>query len=264
VLEAISGLVTLGLLGLSVAIGLRLLRLAPWRSAGPEVWLGLYFLVYSALATGLSVGTYVGWSSADVALPEAVVRWLNGGFFATSAVGIWCLLVFTQRTFRPGSQAALSGIGVTAGIMFSMTLWTGLTTGFRVELLPTAPYWIHWMARLSAWIWIAAESFAYRSKQRRRLALGLADPVVTNRFLLWSVWGALMTAMAFADPLARVWYFHLNGSTTSWNPELGRPIIQVVVPITCGFNIGAVALLVLTFFPTAGYRRWLARRHARA
>ena len=263
-LEAISGLVMLGLLALSVVIGLRLVRRTPWRSTNPEGWLGLYFLIYSGLATGLSVATYVGWSSADVTLPEALVRWLNAAFFASASAGLLCLLLFTQRTFRPDSRVAQTGIGVTGGIMLSMTLWTGLATGFRIELLPGPPYWIHWVARLSAWIWIAAESFAYWSKQRRRLALGLADPVVTNRFLLWGVWGVLTTAMAFADPLARLWYFHLSGSTTSWNPEVGRPIIQVVVPISCGFNIAAVALLVLTFFPTAGYKRWLASRHALA
>ena len=42
----------------------------------------------SALATGLSVGTYVGWSSASITLPDVAVRWLNGGFFATSTVGL--------------------------------------------------------------------------------------------------------------------------------------------------------------------------------
>jgi hypothetical protein len=262
VLEAISGLVELGLLGLSIVIGVRLLRLAPAGSRGPELWLGLYFVIYSGLATGLSVGTYVGWSSASITLPDAAVRWLNAGFFATSTLGLSCLLLFTQRTFRPESRAAATGIGVTAGIMVSMTIWIGLSDGFAIRLLPGPAYWIHWTARLSAWIWVAGESFAYWSKQQRRLAVGLAEPVVTNRFLLWGVWGALTTVMAFADPLARVWYFRLSGSTSQWVVEVGRPIIQVVVSITCGLNIGAVALLFLTFFPSAGYKRWLATRGA--
>lgn len=261
-LEAISGLVTLALLGLSAVIGVRLLRLSARRSGSPERWLGLYFLLYSALATGLSVGTYVGWSSANVTLPDLVVRLLNGGFFTASTLGLGCLLLFTQRTFRAASSGAQTGLGITIGIMVSMTLWTGVSTGFEIELLPGPPYWIHWAARLSGWIWVAGESFAYWSKQRRRLALGLADPIVSNRFLLWAVWGVLMALMAFADPLARLWYFHLAGSTTKWLVEVGRPIIQVVVPVSCGFNIGAVALLVLTFFPTAGYKRWLTRDYA--
>ena len=261
-LEAISGLVELGLLGMSTVIGMRLVRLAPGGSRGPEMWLGLYFLIYSALATALSVGTYVGWSSASITLPDLAVRCLNGGFFATSTVGLTCLLLFTQRTFRPESEAAATGIGVTAGIMAATAIWVGLSDRFAIRMLPGAPYWIHWLARLSAWIWVSAESFAYGSKQRRRLALGLADAVVTNRFLLWGVWGVLMTVMAFADPLARLWYFRLSGSTTQWVVEVGRPIIQVVVPVTCGLNIGAVALLFLTFFPTPRYRRWLAARGA--
>jgi len=261
VLEAISGLVELGLLGLSFAIGVRLLRMAPAGARGPERWLGLYFVVYSGIATALSVGTYVGWSSASITLPDAAVRSMNAGFFATSTFGLTCLLLFTQRTFRPASRGAATGIGVTIGIMVSMGIWLGVDDGFAIRLLPGPAYWIHWTARLSAWIWVAGESFAYWAKQRRRLALGLADPVVTNRFLLWGVWGALTTVMAFADPLARVWYFRLSGSTSQWVVEVGRPIIQVVVSLTCGLNIGAVALLFLTFFPTAGYKRWLTARH---
>ena len=260
VLEAASGLVELVLLGISVVIGVRLVRLAPAGERGPELWLGLYFIIYSALATGLSVGTYVGWSSARITLPDAAVRWMNGGFFAASTFGLSCLLLFTQRTFRPESRAAATGIGVTVGIMVSMTIWTGFSEGFAIRLLPGPAYWIHWIARLSAWIWVGAESLGYWSKQRRRLALGLADPVVTNRFLLWAVWAALTTALAFADPLARLWYFRLSGSTTQWVVEVGRPIIQVVVPLTCGLNAGAVALLFLTFFPTRSYKRWLAAR----
>jgi hypothetical protein len=259
-LEAISGLVTLGLLVLSVVIGARLMRLAPWSSGRPEVWLGLYFLIYSALATSLSVTTYVGWSSADIALPDDVVRVINGAFYVTSTLGLACLLVFTQRTFRPDSSHAQLLVWGTVAMLSLAGLGVGVTEGYQVRVLNGPFYWISWATRLVAWIWVAAESFSYWSKLKLRLHLGLADPVVTNRFLLWGVWGTVMTLMAFSDPLARIWYYHVSGTTTAWVPEVGRPIIQVVVPLSCGFNIACVGVLILTFFPTPGYRRWVERR----
>jgi hypothetical protein len=259
-LEALSGIVTLALLVLSVVIGLRLLRMARWNSGRPEAWLGLYFLIYSALATSLSVGTYLGWSSAQIALSDGLVRSINAAFFFTSTVGLACLLIFTQRTFRPDSQGARVAVWGTTGVLAGSAIALGLTEGFEIRVLNGPPYWICFAARIACWVWVAAESFAYWAKLRRRLELGLADPVVANRFLLWGVWGSLMTLMAFSDPLARLWYVHLSGTTTAWVPMIGRPIIQVVVPLSCFLNISFVAILILTFFPTPGYRRWVQAR----
>jgi len=263
-LETLSAVVTLALVALSVVIGLRLLRMAPWGSGRPELGLGLYFLISSGLGTALSVATYVGWSSAEIALSDDAARAINGSFFVVNTVGMICLLVFTQRTFRADSAGARAGVWALTAVMLLSLAWLAASEGFAVRVLNGAPYWIHWTARLAAMVWVAAESFHYWSLQRRRLVLGLADPVVSNRFLLWGVWSTVMTLMAFCDPLARLWYFHIAGTATNWVPEIGRPIIQFVVPVSCTLNLAAVALLVLTFFPVASYRRWVSARAPKA
>jgi hypothetical protein len=260
VLEAISGLVTIGMLGLSAVVGLRLVRLAQRDGGGPVLHLGLYFLVYSALATGLSLATYLGWSSASLALPDRVARILNGAFFVTATVGMCFLLLFTQRTFRPESQAARTMVWGIGGLMALATALLAATEGFEVRVVNGPAYWVHFAARVACWSWVAGESLAYWSKQRRRLALGLADPVVTNRFLLWGVWGLVIALLAFSDPVARLWYYQLAGTATQWIPEVGRPIIDATVPIACGLNGAALVLMILTFFPTPAYRRWLLAR----
>ena len=64
-LEAISGLTILGLMGLSAAVGIRLLRLGRRDGGGPELWLGLYFVIYGCLATTASITD---------AVPSAMMR----------------------------------------------------------------------------------------------------------------------------------------------------------------------------------------------
>jgi hypothetical protein len=262
-LQVLGGLVTLGLLGLSLVIGVRLLRLSA-RTRGPELWLGLYFVLYGFVATSLSVATYLGWSSPQPVFTDAVTRALNGSFFAFSTAGMTCLMVFTWRTFRPGARGARAAALATGVLLASAAASLGVGEGFEVRVLNGPAYWVHFTARLAPWIWVAAESLAYRAKLRRRLALGLAEPVVANRFLLWGVWGATMAGMAFVDPLARLWYWWLTGTTERWIVEAGRPIIELMIPISCALGMAVAAVMVLTFFPTPAYRRWVEARAARA
>jgi hypothetical protein len=262
-LQVLGAGVTLGLIGLSLGIGVRLLRLAA-RTRGPELWLGLYFVAYGGVATSLSVATYVGWSAPEVALADRAVRALNGGFFTLSTLGMSCLLVFTWRTFRPASRAARAAAAATAALLAAAAVVLGAAEGFEVCVLNGPAYWIHFSARLVPFVWVAVESLLYCRRLRRRLVLGLADPLVANRFLLWGLWGTAMTAMAFADPLARLWYWWLTGTTERWIADVGRPIIEVVVPLSCGIGIAVAALMALVFFPTAGYRRWIEARAVRA
>jgi hypothetical protein len=92
-LQAISALVTVGLVVLSAVVGVRLLRIGRGDDGGAVRALGCYFLLHGALATALSVATYVGWSSAELAFPDAVVRGINAGFFVFSTAGLTCLLL---------------------------------------------------------------------------------------------------------------------------------------------------------------------------
>jgi hypothetical protein len=262
-LQALSGVVTIGLLVLSAVVGVRLVRRGRADGDRAVAALGLYLLLHGALATGLSVATYVGWSSPDLALPDAATRVLNGGFFGASTLGLACLLHFTQRTFRPSAPAARSLAAGLTLLMAVSTVVTGATEGFAVPILPGPAYWAHFAARVACWSWVAFESFAYWSRLRKRRALGLAvDPIVANRFLLWGLWGLLIALLAFSDPVARFWYFAVADTTTAWVPELGRPIIDATIPVACGLNAAALVLMVLTFFPIPAYRRWIEARHA--
>ena len=94
----------------------------------------------------------------------------------------------------------------------------------------------------------------------RRLRIGLADPVVSNRFLLIGVWSSIAFLLALTDPAARLLYFLRSGTTDVWDPAIGLPIILIVLPTTSLFATLGALVLFLAFFPLAGYRRWLSQR----
>lgn len=96
--------------------------------------------------------------------------------------------IFVQRVFRPTASWARALPWLTAGAVGGMAT----AQFFEPGLLAFArenrgPWRFHAVAALLPLAWSAGESFAYHGRMRRRLALGLADPVVTDRFLLWSL-----------------------------------------------------------------------------
>jgi hypothetical protein len=258
-LEAVGGLVTALNLVLSVVIGVRLLRLGA-RSRGPERWLGGYFFAAAVLGTVVSGVLYMGWADPSLALPEAWRAPLQALHVASNSAGLFCIWLFTWRTFRPDAgwaRVLVAGAGATLVLSFAAI---GLVDRFAVHILPGPTYWISFGVRVAGVVWMSVESFRYASMLRRRLRLGLADPLVANRFVLWGAWAAAVTLLNLSDPLARVWYCATAGTTTQWIPALAREIIVAVLALTSALGLVAAACLFLTFFPTASYRRWIVSR----
>jgi hypothetical protein len=74
----------------------------------------------------------------------------------------------------------------------------------------------------------------------RRMALGLADPVVTNRFLLWGLFGLMATGINVASAAGVV-----LGADPTHSP-------LVLVPMGL-LGAGAALAKYLAFFPPAWY-----------
>ena len=140
----------------------------------------------------------------------------------------------------------------------------GWIEGFQVQIVNAWPYWINVAVRESALVWLTVESFLYWSQLRRRAKVGLADPLLVNRFLLWGVWAGTMSAMQLSDPVSRVWYWAIAGTTDTWIMDVGRPIIVSMILVASLLGAITASTLFLTFFPTRGYRRWIASLGATA
>jgi hypothetical protein len=92
-------------------------------------------------------------------------------------------------------------------------------------------------SRSAALLWLFFESASYARSMRRRLRLGLADPIVANRFVLWAIWtGALALIPLFV---------------------LG---LRAALAVLGAGGATAVAAGWLAFFPPASYQRWIGAR----
>ena len=81
---------------------------------------------------------------------------------------------------------------------------------------------------------------------KRRLRLGLAEPLVTNRFLLWTMSGCVSIVMLFTA----VPPMFLDPAT---DPSLLT--LDLIVFSIAG--VGVSTLYFLTFLPPERYRRWI-------
>jgi hypothetical protein len=257
----LTGLVTALNLLLSLIVGLRLLARARHGWPVPELSLAIYFLASAFLATPPQVVVYGGMGDPRLAVAEPLARGLLAFAVLCMAIGAAAAYVFTWKTFRP--ERTFAKVIVVAGC-------TCLAVGYAVEAIfeGFAPvmfagpgHWIGWAGRTAAMLGITFESLRYWWMQRRRLRLGLADPVVTNRFLLWGVWGACATLNFVADLATRAGYWLVFG-TIEPVPEYLAVTVVPSIAVAMGLGIVSAVTLFLTFFPLPAYLRWVEARAA--
>lgn len=164
------------------------------------------------------------------------------------SASVSCLLLFTRVAFRPGSR---SGGALVAGLVLAMLAgFVGSGTlgdwgGFRND----NPWiWLEEGAHLAAYLWASAEAAAYYAKLRRRRQLGLADPLVVNRILLWAVYGGAFAVYQL------VWM-----AVVAWSEDL-----TALDPLLVALSVGGQVALWLAFAPPLPYRRWLASASTQA
>jgi hypothetical protein len=229
----------------SAVVGLRLLWLARRTRKLPELTFGLCFLLLGAFGLPLTLA-----ARGDLAPgPEAAGLLLAGGFLAQNAACL-ALAVNTWRTFRPEGRAGLLAV-VAVGTAFTVSLaGQALTVGFRGAADGGDFYVLGFLARMGTFVWASAEAVRYWALLRRRLVLGLADPVIVNRLALWSA-GALAVVVGFAAfGLARL-------------AEVNPATSPAVLATSSLAGLVAGVALWLAFAPPAAYlRRVTARARA--
>ena len=93
-------------------------------------------------------------------------------------------------------------------------------------------------------VWTALESLHHYGMARRRQALGLADPVVASRFLLWGFYGLAATGILAA-----------NATGVLLGHNISTSLVVLVPSGVLGF--AASIAIYLVFLPPAWYRGWL-------
>lgn len=237
ILQALAGILYL----LTVTIvGWRLLMLARRTRQLPELLLGGALLIGGTLA-----GPLEGASAAVRAElgPAVAGKMLLAGKIAGLGALI-CHLTFIRHVFRP--QQRWAGALVVLLCAFPVAALFGYAAhgAFGVEAIPTTWFWLDLSARLVGTVWLTIEGAIYYGMMKRRLRLGLAEPIVTNRFLLWTLAGALSAVIL----LTSVPPNFLDPAT-----QANLLALDLVVFSLAGIGISAFYFLV--FLPPARYRR---------
>jgi len=225
------------------SVGLRLLALARRTRQLTDFIVGASLLLLAPVAYPLILAANLG----DFSL--AASRALSIAAAIAMASGWMGVFAFTQRVFRPGAEwaKALAGAGAAA---LAYVLVAGIAFDLRAADLATlrsAENPVRWLPvpAIGVYAWTAIEGFVCWERARRRLALGLADPLVVNRFLLWGVVG--VCSLISVGP---GFVIQFAGGDATGNATVR--LVTACAGLTC-----AIALR-LAFLPPAAYRRWLA------
>ena len=232
--------------GLLLLLAARLLRSSRRSGGRPEWWLGLAFG-----AVGATVWL-IPFAAREGMAPEAAKTAALAAQLGISA-SIAGLARFTWLVFRPTSGAA----GLLAGALIAANLAGGAALVATRTAVPVGALGLAVLScRAAVMFWLFAESAHYARAMQLRLRLGLAEPLVANRFVLWSIWtGALAFVPAFVLAL------RISGLIDE--PVPGQPLPVALRAVFAALGAGlAVALAAcwLAFYPTAWYRSWIERR----
>jgi len=233
------GVVTYSAVGL--VVGLRLLRLARRTGEWPERLIGGGFLAGSMFG-------YPTLVAADrlraVAPDPALILFFAGSTgLVTAAV---CLLAFWQRVYHPDRLAARRTVLVGSVLLFVSLFGLVLTHSAGAKAAANAWYLPGLVVQGAAYALNGWSSVRYWRMLRRRLSLGLVDPIVVNRILLWS-------AAAWAITLQYLY-------STSVVVMTGESSVSGFgVALVSSLGMIAAGTMLLAFFPPRSYLLWLER-----
>jgi hypothetical protein len=228
--------------GVGATVGVKLLWLARRTRALPERLVGLSLFLLSGVAWPLLLTV-----SLATSLPSAALRaaWCVASL--AMCAGWSGVFLFTWQVFRPGPgwarQLALLGIVVECGAGLAGVI-RALTLDELAALRTPSPSGLVLLLGAEAvYAWATVESIRYRALLVRRIPLGLADPVVANRFGLW----AWTCAFGFGSLLPAVLAQLGGGDPNSATSRLVVGVLGLLSSVT----------LYFAFLPPAAYERFL-------
>jgi hypothetical protein len=234
----------LGVLGVvafalaSTVVGGRLLWVARRTREAPELAMGLAFVVSGAIGFPLLIAAQAVQQASGPNATTHLLMALGAGFTFSGYVGLG---VGCWRIYRPGARWPLAAIAAGAATVVAASATVALAAELATR---ERAFWPGVCVGALTFAWNATESFLLHGQLRRRLALGLADPEVVNRVLMWGLGSAAACAMTLHALALRIAAGPLIGD--------GQRIVSSLLGM-----IAAVAI-ALAFFPPAAYRRRFA------
>jgi hypothetical protein len=242
---------------LAVAFGVGGLLYTRGRRAGEWTqWLlGLHLIL--AMGVGYLL-TCVGTVSVEygVAMPKPVLFAILAVGYCASSAGLTTTLHFTRRVFRPGRGLPFAyALGSGAAIWLG---WLGYVVSGDVAFgrFEGRWFWLMTSGMLACNVWVAFEPLRYYAQLRRRVRLGMSEPIVADRILLWGIGSVARAILVLAGPLASR---QLHGLGEAERLLYGAAVL-VLTSLLGGVTAGTYWL---AFQPPHAYLRWVERRAAR-
>ncbi|MCH7644791.1 MAG: hypothetical protein IH974_08135 [Myxococcales bacterium] len=234
-----AGTLIVFLAGISyIGVGIYLLQTTSRENGGPSFWLGLAFL-----CNGFSFGF------AEISFVANVDQFLEPLTFIARICSAACsisIALFAWRVFRShtrwgglavGSAAAVIAAGLTISALEGD--WEGYSP------LSYKGFWLEWVGCTVPFVWLSIESFVEYLVSRRRVPLGLIDPVVRNRYFLIGFYAAL-ASFTYVLYIPMYIVYELHGVWSGWL-DVSLGLVEVI----------SVIALWLSFTAPPFYRRWV-------
>jgi hypothetical protein len=227
----------------ALVVGVRLVLLWTRTRQLPELLIGLGVLGIGPVGFGCFV--------AAQELPHDGVGYaaLVGVGSAAVVVGVVSKLVFNWRVYHPESAAVRAAVLLGASVML-IVLGLDLADGFRHFRELNGRFALRTPVQIGALLWGSAEALRYFGRMRRRARLGLGEPVVANRFLLWGIGAGAAGLGSLVGVIAQI----ISGQMTTQIP-------WVLASSSAHGFVAAVAMW-LAFVPPAAYTRWVQAHSA--
>jgi hypothetical protein len=235
----LASILSLLYVGTTSLVALRMLLLAAATRRLPELLLGAGGLLICGVGFPISVAAGFGGPVAGLNAP----LWV-GSELATQA-GVALLYLFTQQVFRPGvawARALVAGVALylPAALAGAASALSTAAPGESSVAVTRGWLLLCFAGYAGCFVWSAAESLREHAMARRRQAIGLADPIVVNRFYLWSGYGLAATGIMLANTAGVLLGVDISSS------------LVVLVPSGV-LGLAASVAMYLVFVPPAWY-----------
>jgi hypothetical protein len=245
-------LAQLASIGSAFWLGGRLLRKALRTGNEPERLLGLHLVL--AIGVGslfLGFATLTAYSNQP--LPGMLFDAITVAGNTSTILGLMAALWFNYHVFherRPGGRVV--------ALLSSALMWLGFVMyaaggGIKSEGLYGPESWAYVGAMVLGDLWVITDALRFRSQLMRRLALGLADPLVVDRLLLWSVASLARVGLVLMAPLVTA-LVQTQAQRLAMAPFL--------LLLSALLILAATVSLWLMLAPSARYRSWVNARYA--
>lgn len=229
-------------------LGVRLALLARRTGRLPEALLAAHFLLCCTLGYTLQGSGHA--LALDPDASRSLVAWLLALGHGASILGVASVLVFNYRVFRRGT--ALGRLLLATAITWLAAGYAGWAAsgGFADGRPAGFWFWLLYAGYTAASLWTLAEPLRFFVAMRRRLSLGLAEPLVVDRFLLWGVGSLARFAMLAVGAFSML---RLTGAASE--------LASIAAPTFLASSVAGLAVAAaywVAFFPPRAYLRFRA------